>query len=62
MPAYQYPLLLRIAQAGLPEGVTLNVVQHDHQHDEIRYVPDTKMKELKEELQDLGGPRKKKRK
>lgn len=62
VPAYQYPLLLRIVQAGLPEGVTLRVVEHDSLHDEVRYLPDTKMKELKDELEDLGGVRKKKKK
>lgn len=49
-------------QAALPEGVTLNVIPHEPELEEIRYVPDTQLKELQEELEDLGGARKKKKK
>lgn len=62
LPAHFYPIYLRLAQAALPEGVTLNVVEHQPEMDEIRYVPDTQLKELQEELEDLGGARKKKKK
>lgn len=63
VPAKFYPILLRVAQAALPEGVTLNVVEHQREHDEIRYVPDNDLRELKEQLIEMGGPRKlKKRK
>lgn len=61
-PAHLYPLYLRLIQAALPEGVTLNVAEHDKSVDEIRYVPDTTLKELKEELDELATGREKKQK
>lgn len=62
LPAHFFPVYLRLVQAALPEGVTLNVIEHQPDHDEIRYVPDTELKELQEELEDLGGARKMKKK
>lgn len=62
LPAKFYPILLRVAQAALPEGVTLNVMEHQPEHEEIRYAPDTDLIELKEQLEEMGGARKKKRK
>lgn len=62
LPAKFYPILLRVAQAALPEGVTMNVMEHQPEHSEIRYAPDTDLIELKEQLEELGGARKKKRK
>lgn len=58
LPAYFFPVYLRLVQAALPEGVKLDVVEHQPDHDEIRYVPDTELKELQEELEELGGARK----
>lgn len=62
LPAHFYPVYLRLVREGLPEGVTLNVIEHKPEYDEIRYVPDTDLKELQEELEDLGGARKIKKK
>lgn len=62
MAAHFYPIYLRLIQAALPEGVTLKVVHHEPKIEEIRFVPDTQLKELQEELQDLGGARKTKKK
>lgn len=61
MPSPTYPLLLRVAQSALPEGVTLNVVEHSEDDEEIRYVPDRELLELKVQLDDMGGPMTKKR-
>lgn len=62
IPAYFYPVYLRLVQAALPEGITLNVVEHQPEFDEIRYVPDTDLKQLQDELDELGGARKSKKK
>lgn len=56
-----YPLLLRVCQAALPEGVALRVVEHSEDHEEIRYVPDRELIELKTLLDDMGGPSTKKK-
>uniref|UniRef100_A0A182QKH5 Small ribosomal subunit protein uS10 domain-containing protein n=1 Tax=Anopheles farauti TaxID=69004 RepID=A0A182QKH5_9DIPT len=55
-----YPLLLRTLQAALPEGVTLSVAEHSSDQEESRYVPDRDLKELKLQLDEMGGPTKKK--
>lgn len=62
MAAHFYPIYLRLIQTALPEGVTLKVVQHKPEIEEVRFVPDTQLKELQEELEDLGGARKMKKK
>lgn len=51
-----------MVQSALPEGVTLKVIEHEPDFEEIRYVPDTELKELQGELEDLGGARKVKKK
>uniref|UniRef100_A0A4Y0BI64 Small ribosomal subunit protein uS10 domain-containing protein n=1 Tax=Anopheles funestus TaxID=62324 RepID=A0A4Y0BI64_ANOFN len=55
-----YPLLLRTLQAALPEGVTLKVFEHTWEQEESRYVPDRDLKELKQQLDEMGGATKKK--
>lgn len=40
----------------------MNIVEHQPEHEEIRYVPDTELKQLQDELEDLGGARKQKKK
>lgn len=62
LPAYFYPVYLRMISAATPEGVTMNIIEHQPEHEEIRYVPDTELKQLQTELEDLGGARKQKRK
>lgn len=62
LAAHFYPIYLRLIQAALPEGVTLKVVQHQPEMEEVRFVPDTQLKELQEELDVLGGARKMKKK
>lgn len=61
LAAHFYPIYLRLIQAALPEGVTLTVAQHKPEIEEMRYVPDTQLKELQEELDDLGGARRTKK-
>lgn len=56
-----YPILVRTCQAALPEGVSLRFLEHSEDHEEIRYVPDRELIELKTQLDDLGGPLTKKK-
>lgn len=51
--AHSYPTFLRLAQDGLPEGVDLQVVEHTPDMDELRYVPDRELLELKNQLEDM---------
>ncbi|CAH1646664.1 unnamed protein product [Spodoptera littoralis] len=57
VPAWALGTLLRVARALLPEGCTLRVHEHEIAHEEIRYVPDNQLIELKQQLQDMGGSR-----
>lgn len=59
VPLYQ--VLLRTCQSAQPEGVSLRVVEHSDDHEEIRYVPDRELIELKELLDEMGGPSTKKK-
>ncbi|XP_075974781.1 mitochondrial ribosomal protein L48 [Anticarsia gemmatalis] len=57
VPAWALGTLLRLARAVLPEGCTLRVHEHAIEHEEVRYVPDNQLLELKQQLQDMGGSR-----
>lgn len=56
MPTTIAPIFFHIIQAALPEGVRLNIKLHDDADEELRYVPDLELKQLKNELDALGGP------
>lgn len=60
--APNYPILLRLAQAAQPEGVSITMVEHSDEYDEHRYVPDKDLKDLKNQLDEMGGPVTKKKK
>ncbi|CAG9785703.1 unnamed protein product [Diatraea saccharalis] len=62
VPAWALGTLLRVARACLPQGCTLNVHEHQPEHEEMRYVPDNQLKELEQQLQDMGGSRAERRK
>ncbi|XP_017784361.1 PREDICTED: uncharacterized protein LOC108568025 [Nicrophorus vespilloides] len=52
------PILLRALEASTPMGVSIAVVNHEDYHEEVRYIPDKELLELKQELDEMGGPRK----
>ncbi|KAL1506371.1 hypothetical protein ABEB36_005745 [Hypothenemus hampei] len=54
------PTLFRVIEATTPVGVTVQVVPHAEHHEEDRYIPDGELNKLKEELDQMGGPSKKK--
>uniref|UniRef100_A0A8D8VAK8 39S ribosomal protein L48, mitochondrial n=1 Tax=Cacopsylla melanoneura TaxID=428564 RepID=A0A8D8VAK8_9HEMI len=57
IPSTVMPIFIEAIQAGLPEGVDLEVQVHTELHDEERHVPDLELKELEIKLEELGGPR-----
>ncbi|KAJ8721505.1 hypothetical protein PYW07_002280 [Mythimna separata] len=57
VPAWALGTLLRVSRAVLPEGCTLRVHEHEIAHEEVRYVPDNQLIELKQQLEDMGGSR-----
>lgn len=52
--------MLRILEKSTPAGVTINIVPHEDFHEEQRYIPDSELITLKQELDEMGGPSKKK--
>ncbi|XP_076050462.1 mitochondrial ribosomal protein L48 [Oratosquilla oratoria] len=56
MTSVETPVFLRVITAGLPEGVELCVQDHLPEHFEDRYIPDLQLKELRKQLDALGGP------
>nr|XP_026485480.1 39S ribosomal protein L48, mitochondrial [Vanessa tameamea] len=62
VPAWSLGTLLRVSRALLPEGCTLSVHEHAPEHEEVRYVPDNELIELKQQLDVMGGSRSEKKK
>lgn len=60
VPSTTFPTLLRLLEASLPEGVTLQARPHMDEYDEVRYVPDQELKQLKTQLDDIAQARIKK--
>ncbi|KAK9507120.1 hypothetical protein O3M35_008928 [Rhynocoris fuscipes] len=60
LPVNIAPVFIEMIQAGLPQGISFEIHQHLPEHETIRYVPDFELKELKSQLETLGGPTKKK--
>lgn len=47
------PILIRMMEAALPEGVTMTVDEWTLEKDELRYVPDKELMDLKVELEGM---------
>lgn len=51
MPSTKIVVFAEMLQAALPQGVTLNIHEHQPEHEEIRYVPDYELNQLKNQLE-----------
>ena len=60
MPSTTALVFIQLIQAMQPQGINLEIRKHLDEHEQIRYVPDIELKQLKTQLTDLGGPVKKK--
>lgn len=49
---------MRAIEASTPAGVTIQIEEHAVHHEEERYISDKELANLKQELEDIGGPRK----
>ncbi|RZF39161.1 hypothetical protein LSTR_LSTR005789 [Laodelphax striatellus] len=61
VPSTTFALYLEVIQAALPQGVSITVVPHLDEYDEVRYVPDYELDELKTQLNELVGERNRKK-
>ena len=59
LPSTVGAIFFEVLQTALPEGVTFSVYKHVDHYEEIRYIPDSRLIELKTQLEELGGPSKK---
>lgn len=55
VPSTDAQILIDIIQTNLPEGVTLTVKEHTVEDDDIRYIPDIELKNLRKELDEIKG-------
>nr|CAG4652373.1 EOG090X0MUO [Triops cancriformis] len=56
LPSNLAPLLFEVIQQTLPPGVEVCVKEHTPSDEDIRYVPDLQLKELRTQLEAMGGP------
>lgn len=56
--ATTFPILLRLLEASLPEGVSMNVNVFDEAYNQKRFIPDTELNALKDQLETLKAPKK----
>lgn len=60
VPTTKLSLLIEVIEDSLPAGVKASIHKHTDEHEVIRYIPDNELKTLKDQLDEMGGSRKKK--
>lgn len=58
MPSTTGQIFIEAIETAIPEGVTLTVRPHLEEYEEIKYVPDLELLELKGQLEELTGEKK----
>lgn len=61
LPSTIGSIFFEVLQTTLPEGVTMTVHEHKEEYEELRYIPDVQLLELKSQLQELKNPNVKKK-
>lgn len=56
LPSTVGSIFFEVLQTALPEGVTMTVHEHKEEYEELRYIPDVQLLELKSELEKLRNP------
>jgi large subunit ribosomal protein L48 len=49
-------IFFEVLQTALPEGLTMTVREHKQEYEEMRYIPDAQLLELKSKLEELRSP------
>ncbi|XP_025196466.1 uncharacterized protein LOC112595453 isoform X3 [Melanaphis sacchari] len=60
VPYTKLSLLIEVIEDSMPAGVKASIHRHTDDHETLRYIPDNELKTLKEQLEEMGGSRKKK--
>nr|CAG4641405.1 EOG090X0MUO [Eulimnadia texana] len=61
VPAPLAPIFFEVVHTALPEGVELSIHEHQPEYEEVRYIPDLELKELKARLESMADPNKPKK-
>jgi ribosomal protein S10 len=56
LPAHFISIYIDVIQKSRPKGVTISVHPHQPEHDAIRYIPDSQLTALKDELKEWQQP------
>lgn len=60
IPTTKLSLFIEVIEYSLPAGVNVSIQKHTEEQDKIRYIPDSELKTLKDQLEEMGGSRRKK--
>jgi large subunit ribosomal protein L48 len=60
IPTTKFSLLLEVIEDSLPAGVKVSVHKHTDEIEKLKYIPDNELKVLKDQLEEMGGTRRKK--
>lgn len=60
VPTTKLSLLIEVIEDSLPAGVKASIHKHTEEHEILRYIPDSELKTLKNQLEEMGGSKKKK--
>lgn len=53
-------MLIEAIEDSLPAGVKVSIQKHSEEQELIKYIPDNELKSLKNQLDEMGGSKKKK--
>ncbi|NP_001153816.1 mitochondrial ribosomal protein L48 [Acyrthosiphon pisum] len=60
IPTTKLSLLIEVIEDSLPAGVKASIHKHTDEHEILKYIPDNELKTLKNQLEEMGGSKKKK--
>ncbi|XP_050541082.1 uncharacterized protein LOC126905441 [Daktulosphaira vitifoliae] len=60
VPSNKLSLLIEVIEYSLPVGVSVSIHPHTEEHETLKYIPDNELQSLKEQLEEMGGSKKKK--
>jgi len=60
VPSTKLSLLIEVIEDSLPAGVKASIHRHTEEHETLKYIPDNELKTLKDQLEEMGGSKKKK--
>lgn len=60
VPSTKLSLFIEAIEDSMPAGTKASIHRHTEEHEILRYIPDNELKILKDQLEDMGGVKKKK--